>query len=272
LHSLAVNRRVAGSNLARGANLNPYDGDSRRVSKSNGKLYWYASGGEILAEIDASGTTPADYIFFAGQRIAMLPAGANPIYYVEDLLGTSRVTTTNAGVVCYDADYYPYGGERTVTNTCTQNNYKFEGKERDTETGNDDFGARYNSNRFGRWLRADWSNVPVAVPYANLTNPQTLDVYSMVADDPESFADLDGHKQAVDNPGTGADGRPLKPGECFGGVCRKSNDPQQNQTQTINQVAISAETEAIKLSRDSAVHITRVHEWSPFVPFEPKKK
>ena len=50
---------------------------------------------------------------------------------------------------------------------------KFEGKERDTETGNDDFGARYYSNRFGRWLSADWSNVPVPVPYANLTNPQT---------------------------------------------------------------------------------------------------
>jgi hypothetical protein len=31
------------------------------------------------------------------------------------------------------------------------------------------------------------------VPYANLTNPQTLNLYSMVADDPESFADLDGH-------------------------------------------------------------------------------
>src|SRR5208337_29331 len=68
-----------------------------------------------------------------------------------------------------------------------------EGKERDTETGNDDFGARYYSNRFGRWLSADWSNVPVAVPYANLTNPQTLNLYAMVADDPESFADLDGH-------------------------------------------------------------------------------
>ena len=67
------------------------------------------------------------------------------------------------------------------------------GKERDAETGNDDFGARYYSNRFGRWLSADWSNVPVAVPYANLSNPQTLNLYSMVADDPESFADLDGH-------------------------------------------------------------------------------
>jgi len=33
----------------------------------------------------------------------------------------------------------------------------------------------------------------VAVPYANLNNPQTLNLYSMVADDPESFADLDGH-------------------------------------------------------------------------------
>jgi RHS repeat-associated protein len=107
-------------------------------------------------------------------------------------LGTSRVITTNAGVVCYDADFYPFGGERSYTNACSQN-YKFEGKERDTETGNDDFGARYYSNRFGRWLSADWSSVPVPVPYANLTNPQTLNLYAMVVDDPESFADLDGH-------------------------------------------------------------------------------
>lgn len=65
---------------------------------------------------------------------------------------------------------------------------------RDTETLNDEFGARYYSWRFGRWLSADWSTVPVAVPYANLANPQTLNLYAMVADDPESFADLDGHE------------------------------------------------------------------------------
>jgi RHS repeat-associated protein len=100
--------------------------------------------------------------------------------------------TTNTGVVCYDADFYPYGGERSYTNTCPQN-YKFEGKEHDSETGNDDFDARYYSNRFGRWLSADWSAIPAPVPYANFTNPQTLNLYAMVADDPESFADLDGH-------------------------------------------------------------------------------
>ena len=56
-----------------------------------------------------------------------------------------------------------------------------EGKERDTETQNDDFGARYYSWRFGRWLSSDWSAVPVPVPYANLTNPQTLNFSSATA-------------------------------------------------------------------------------------------
>jgi RHS repeat-associated protein len=169
-----------------------YDAEGRRVAKSSGKTYVYGLSGEILAEVDASGHTTAEYIFFGGKRVATIPSGGNPSYYIEDLLGTSRVLTTNAGAVCYDADFYAFGGERPYTNTCSPT-YKFEGKERDTETGNDDFGARYYSNRFGRWLSADWSSVPVAVPYANLANPQTLNLYSMVADDPESFADLDGH-------------------------------------------------------------------------------
>jgi RHS repeat-associated protein len=170
-----------------------YDGDGRRASKVGSKLYWYGAGDEILAETDTSGNTLNEYVFFGGKRIAILPASTTAQYYVEDSLGSSRIVTNNTGTVCYDGDFYPYGGERAYTDACTQNNYKFEGKERDIETGNDDFDARYYSNRFGRWLSADWSALPVAVPYANLTNPQTLNLYSMVADDPESFADLDGH-------------------------------------------------------------------------------
>jgi RHS repeat-associated protein len=177
-----------------------YDGDGRHVSKSSGKLYWYGAGDEILAETTGAGVTTAEYIFFGGKRIAMLPAGGSAQYYVEDFLGTSRIVAQNNGVVCYDGDFTPFGGELPWTNTCpAQNNYKFEGKERDTVTSNDDFGARSYSWRFGRWLSADWSAVPVPVPYANLTNPQTLNLYSMVADDPESFADLDGHTQAAQN-------------------------------------------------------------------------
>ena len=140
-----------------------YDGDGRRVSKSNGKLYWYDPGGEIIAETDATGHELNDYIFFAGKHIGTQSASGVGAFYVEDSLGSSRVLTTTTGVVCYDADFYPYGGERAYTNTCPQN-YKFEGKERDAETGNDDFGARYYNNRFGRWLSADWSAFPSPSP------------------------------------------------------------------------------------------------------------
>ncbi|HXX19881.1 MAG TPA: RHS repeat-associated core domain-containing protein [Candidatus Acidoferrum sp.] len=171
-----------------------YDGDGNRLEKSSGKIYWYGAGTEILDESDLSGNFTNEYVFFGGKRIAMRNVSTGTIYYyAEDMLGSSR-TIVQAGATspCYDADFYPFGGERDVVNTCTQN-YKFEGKERDTETQNDDFGARYYSWRVGRWLSADWSSVPVPVPYANLANPQTLNLYAMVSDDPETFADLDGH-------------------------------------------------------------------------------
>ena len=176
-----------------------YDGDGNRLEKSaapNGvyKIYWYGAGTEILDESDGSGNFTNEYVFFGGKRIAMRTVSTGTIYYYEeDMLGSSRTIVQAGGTSpCYDADFYPFGGERVVTNTCSQN-YKFEGKERDTETNNDDFGARYYSSQYGRWLSADWSSVPAPVPYANLSNPQTLNLYAMVSDNPESFADLDGH-------------------------------------------------------------------------------
>jgi RHS repeat-associated protein len=200
----------AESELKSSAGVNyAYDGSGRRVYKSSGKLYWYGAGNEILAETNGSGTPTAEYVYFGGLRVAMIPAGGNPIYYVADLLGSSRVLVQSNGTLCYDGDFTPYGGERSYISTCPQD-YKFEGKERDTESGNDDFGARYYLWRVGRWLSADWSAVPVPVPYANLTNPQTLNLYSMVADDPETFADLDGHWQEGPHVGSTMRGQGLE--------------------------------------------------------------
>src|SRR5271169_1096039 len=66
-----------------------YDGDGRRVAKANSsnvpyKLYWYGSGGEILAETDGSGNTLNEYVFFGGRRVALLPAGSTAQFYAED--------------------------------------------------------------------------------------------------------------------------------------------------------------------------------------------
>jgi RHS repeat-associated protein len=198
-----------------------YDGDGDRVQKSNGKIYWYGAGSEILDESDSSGNITDEYIFFGGKRIAHGVVSGNAIYYyAEDFLGSSRVMTTSTGTVCYDADFYPYGGERVVTNTCQQN-YKFTGKERDAETNNDDFGARYYSSQFGRWISPDWSAIPAPVPYANLSNPQTLNLYAMVHDNPETFADLDGHEDNMLQAGkVSVGGEPQNPTEA-------KNPPQE---------------------------------------------
>ena len=54
---------------------------------------------------------------------------------------------------------------------------KFTGKERDPETGLDYFGARYLSSAQGRWMSPDWSATPQAIPYADISDPQTLRSY-----------------------------------------------------------------------------------------------
>ncbi|MGC2422416.1 MAG: hypothetical protein WA405_12305, partial [Candidatus Acidiferrales bacterium] len=39
------------------------NGDGERVEKSNGEIYWYTSGGEVLDETDLSGNLSSEYIF-----------------------------------------------------------------------------------------------------------------------------------------------------------------------------------------------------------------
>jgi RHS repeat-associated protein len=84
-------------------------------------------------------------------------------------------------------------------------------RERDTESNLDDFGARYYSNTFGRWMSPDYSDAPVPVPYADLTNPQSLNLYALVRGNPETFADLDGHLD-----GNGADISSFNASDMFG--------------------------------------------------------
>jgi len=67
------------------------------------------------------------------------------------------------------------------------------GKERDAESGLDYFGARYYASTMGRWLSPDWSAQPEDVPYSDLENPQSLNLYGYVNNNPLSKVDKDGH-------------------------------------------------------------------------------
>jgi len=67
------------------------------------------------------------------------------------------------------------------------------GKERDAESGSDYFGARYYASTMGRFLSPDWSAQEEPVPYARLDNPQTLNLYAYLRNNPLIRVDADGH-------------------------------------------------------------------------------
>jgi RHS repeat-associated protein len=70
---------------------------------------------------------------------------------------------------------------------------EFTGKERDTESGLDMFGARYYGSGLGRFMTPDWAAKATAVPYAMFGDPQTLNLYGYVRNNPLSHVDADGH-------------------------------------------------------------------------------
>jgi RHS repeat-associated protein len=173
-----------------------YDGDGERIEKSNGEIYWYTSGGETLDETDLSGNLTSEYVFFGGARIARRDGSGNIFYYLADHLGSSRVMAEipagqTTATLCYDADFYPFGGERAYTNTCQQN-YKFTGKERDPESGLDNFEARYYGSSIARFTSPDDPGAGW-----NLADPQSLNLYAYVQDNPINDVDPTGHMTSV---------------------------------------------------------------------------
>jgi RHS repeat-associated protein len=181
-----------------------YDADGNRVEKSSagtGTLYWYMAPG-VVAESDPIGNLKSEYVFFNGQRVARrdFPSGAVS-YYFSDRLKTTDIVTDAQGNIKNESDFYPWGGElQFLAND--SNHYKFTGKERDSETGLDYFGARYYSNGLGRFITPDWGSKPTTVPYAHFGNPQTLNLYSYVKNNPTTLGDLDGHAGAAAAAGT----------------------------------------------------------------------
>jgi RHS repeat-associated protein len=191
-----------------------YDGDGDRVEKcvaatsttpcptsgTNGTLYWRGRGSDTLDETDLSGNVVEEYIYFNGQRVARREVSGSGgtiavHYYFSDHLGSHGVVENATASACeQDVDYYPYGGEENdYCSTQVAQHYKFTGKERDSESGLDMFGARYYGSSLGRFMTPDWAAKPITVPYANFGNPQSLNLYSYVENNPLTLVDTDGH-------------------------------------------------------------------------------
>jgi len=162
-----------------------------------------------VVEIQAFGTSAG------GEKVQWL---------VPDHLGTPRIILDQTGSLANVKrhDYLPFGeelyagtGGRTVLQGYTGLDgvrQQFTSKERDVETGLDYFLARYYSGIQGRFTSPDeFKGGPIelyilgsgdgdkqALPFAETTNPQSLNKYSYAYNNPLRFVDPDGHQGIVD--------------------------------------------------------------------------
>jgi RHS repeat-associated protein len=198
-----------------------YDAEGRRVAKgsistfncdttSNGfnptTVYVHGPGGEQLSEMtNTSGTQTPSWqvahtnVYAAGQQVATYDAdlsGATEgklYFHLSDWLGTRRQQTDYAGNPVLNFASLPYGDGQSVVPLSNNDvvdgtEHHFTCKERDSESGSDYFGARYLASSMGRWLSPD----PLGMAFADPTDPQSLNRYAYVLNNPLIFSDPDG--------------------------------------------------------------------------------
>lgn len=121
-------------------------------------------------------------------------------YRLTDWLGSVRATADNAGTQIGTCANMPFGDQFNCQNFMPDQ-HLFTGKERDAESGNDYFEARYFGSSMGRFLSPDFGgpmpDMPDAVPWADYENPQSLNLYSYVQNNPLTGTDPDGHACVV---------------------------------------------------------------------------
>jgi RHS repeat-associated protein len=162
-----------------------------------------------MTEMDVHGTTETwnhTNVWAGGKLLATYDkTGAGLHFYLDDPLGTRRAQTDYAGVLEQTCASLPYGdslncanapGSTYTASLTAPTEHHFTGKERDAESGNDYFGARYYSSNMGRFMSPDWSAKEEPVPYAKLDDPQTLNLYAYMLNSPLNGIDADGHAGA----------------------------------------------------------------------------
>jgi RHS repeat-associated protein len=165
---------------------------------------WYIVGpsGEQLTETDGAGNWKHTNVFAAGALIATYEAN-NTLFALSDWLGTKRVEVGANNNCATGYTSLPFGdgltpvavnGYSQCPDDATEHHYT--AKERDTESGNDYFGARYYASSMGRFSSPDDGSDQ------NNLSPQSWNLYSYGRNNPVTNTDDDGHSvQICDNNG-----------------------------------------------------------------------
>jgi RHS repeat-associated protein len=107
------------------------------------------------------------------------------IYLHGDHLGSTNVATDYNGAKTSRQTYYAFGAVRTTEGTLPTD-YTFTGQKRDEQAGLNFYNARYYDGALGRFVQPD---TIIPNPY----NPQALNRYSYVYNNPLRYRDPSGH-------------------------------------------------------------------------------
>jgi len=166
-----------------------YDGDGNLVKKiaPDGKVTVYIGG---IYEVDLNGTTVTKTTLYypAAGAVRVIQGGNNNLYYVlKDHLGSASVTLDASGNVVANGEqrYYPFGESR-LTGAALPTDRLYTGQ-RDVGLGGlYHYNARFYLPKLGRFISAD-----TIVP--ELGNPQALNRYAYVYNNPVRYTDPSGH-------------------------------------------------------------------------------
>ncbi len=133
-------------------------------------------------------------------RMTTGPSGSETEYLHADALETTTAMTNQSDTLEQDSVYLPWGDE--LASSGSRNAVFFAGmRERDGVTQLDRTPARDYSSALGRWLSPD----PLG---GDIMNPQSLDRYAYVTDNPTTFTDPLGLCKATGQPGPCSMGPP----------------------------------------------------------------
>ncbi len=105
-----------------------------------------------------------------------------------------------------ESTYYPFGGEQLQITSTVPTMWLFTGMERDSESTLDHTLFRKYTSSLVRWLSPD----PMA---GDISNPQSLNRYAYVGNNPMNFTDPLGLYEVEPQPGAGT---PIPPPFCTG--------------------------------------------------------
>jgi RHS repeat-associated protein len=167
-----------------GAATYNYDQRSWRVKKAVGAsvTHYIWEGGQVIAEHNGgTGAVIVDYIYAGGRMIAKEEAGARR-YFLSDRLSV-RVTLDASGNIVGRQAHLPFGED--FAESGTQQKHHLTSYERDAESGLDYAVNRYYGSNVGRFSQVD----PMS---GSVSNPQSLNRYSYVQNDPVNSTDPSG--------------------------------------------------------------------------------